>query len=146
MKINWGTGIALFYITFVVALVYQVYKSTQYDHSLVSDEYYAEDLQYQKHYAKLVNSQQLEEDLQIIQEKAQESVKLQFPTELQDISGEIYFFCPSSSSSDFKLSIQTDSQNQQLVSTKELRRGLWRVKVDWGAAGKSFYKEEVITF
>jgi hypothetical protein len=44
MKFNWGTGIAIFYIIFVVSLVFQVFKSRQYDHSLVVDNYYEEDI------------------------------------------------------------------------------------------------------
>jgi hypothetical protein len=144
MKFNWGTGIALFYSVFVVALVFQVIKSTQYDHSLVSEKYYAKDLAYQEHYDKLVNSQQLEKDLQVIQNESKTAVTLEFPEQLSKINGEIHFFCPSDSRQDFRLPVRPNANNQQVVSTQDLKPGLWRVKVDWKAEGKAYFKEEVI--
>ena len=80
MKINWGTGIAIFFSVFVLSLVYQVYRSTQYDHSLVSDQYYADDLRYQEHYDKLANAQSLEKDLQIRQPKPGETIEIAYYT------------------------------------------------------------------
>lgn len=144
MKFNWGTGIALFYSVFVLALVFQVFKSTQYDHSLVSDKYYAKDLAYQEHYEKLANSQQLEKDLEVIQNDSKTFVRLAFPEQLSRINGEIHFFCPSDSRQDFKVPVRPNADNQQIVSTQKLKTGLWRVKIDWKADGKSYFKEEVI--
>ena len=70
MKINWGTGIAIFYTLFASVLVMVVIKSKQYDHSLVVDNYYEEDLHYQSHFDKLVNSQQAGMAVQISLDKA----------------------------------------------------------------------------
>jgi hypothetical protein len=145
MKINWGTGIAIFFSIFVCSLVYFVYCTTKYDNSLVSDQYYADDLNYQQHYNKLVNAQLLEKDLEIRKTAQQQSVELRFPDEVaEEIGGEIYFFCPSHKGSDFRIAISTDDQNIQQIPTEGLRPGLWRVKVDWEAAGKNYYKETTI--
>jgi len=144
MKFNWGTGIAAFYAFFVLALVFQVIKSTQYDNSLVSDQYYADDLAYQEHYDKLVNSQQLDQDLAIVLNGARSSVELKFPQDMEKIYGEIHFFCPSDSKQDFRLPLQLNAAGRQIVSTQGLKEGLWKVKVDWKGDGKAFYKEEVI--
>ncbi len=144
MKFNWGTGIAAFYGFFVLALVFQVIKSTQYDHSLVSDEYYADDLAYQQHYDKLVNSQQLKEDLSIVRNDSGTAIELKFPAGIEKVRGEIHFFCPSDSGQDFRLPLQLNAAGEQIVSTQGLKSGLWKVKVDWKGDGKAFYKEEVI--
>ena len=53
MKINWGTGIFIFYSLFVGALVFQLVKSFQYDNSLVVENYYEKDLNYQEQYNKI---------------------------------------------------------------------------------------------
>jgi len=145
MKFNWGMGIAIFYTTFVVALVYQVVKSTQYDHSLVAEEYYAKDLAYQQHYDKLVNSNNLQQDLQITKVRNQSEVSLQFPKDLGALSGEIHFFCPSASTQDFRVDIDPDEAGRQTVSVEGLKPGLWKVKVDWKAeSGKAYFKEESV--
>ncbi len=144
MKINWGTGIAIFYSIFVIALVYQVIKSTYYDNSLVSEQYYADDINYQKHFDKLVNMQSLKEDLKITKQKNGDYVVLNFPDELAQVKGNIHFFCPSDSEQDFKLSINTSGSDEQVIPVEGLKKGLWKVKVDFEAGGKTFYKEEAI--
>ncbi|MCO6487012.1 MAG: FixH family protein [Phaeodactylibacter sp.] len=145
MKFNWGTGIAVFYSFFVLVLVFAVYRSTQYDNSLVSDHYYADDLAYQQHYNKLVNAQQLEEDLKIWNKIQKREVELHFPAEFKEVAGEIYFFCPSDKQSDFRLPVQAGDDHVQRIPTEGLRPGRWKVKVNWKAGGKEFYKEESIT-
>ncbi len=145
MKFNWGIGIALFYSFFVLALVYQVWKSTQYDHSLVSDHYYADDLKYQEHYNKLKNKQQLSTDLKIIELEDRGGIALRFPPEVSKIRGEVHFFCPSDSKLDFRLPVQAKGpQQEQFVPTKGLKNGLWKIKVDWQADGTAYYSEEAI--
>jgi len=144
MKWNWGYGIAAFYLVFVGALVFQVWKSTQYDHALVSNQYYKDDLNYQQHYDKLVNTRQLQQDLLIMEDDDRKLVKLQFPNELGKLSGKVQFFCPSASGNDFTVPVRTDDRGIQLVSTEDLRQGMWRVKVDWSANGTEYYKEEVV--
>jgi nitrogen fixation protein FixH len=145
MKLNWGYGIALFYATFVVVLLYFVVQSTQQDNSLVSEQYYADDIHYQQHYDKLRNAQALAKDLEISRLAAQEAIYLQFPEDLGPVSGKVQFFCPSDSQADFSTPVKTDAGFSQTVSSKNLKRGLWRVKVDWTAGGKAYYREEAIT-
>ncbi len=145
MKFNWGTGIALFYGTFVLVLVFVVIRSTKQDHSLVSDQYYADDLKYQEHYDKLVNAQTLEQDLEVKNNPNLRQVELLFPSGLGQVSGEVHFFCPSNSKLDFKVPVKTDSAFLQVVSTENMKQGLWKVKVDWKAQNKAFFKEQIIT-
>lgn len=142
MKINWGTGIAIFYITFAAILIFAVIKSTQYDNSLVSADYYADDLKYQEHYVKLTNSAALAQDLKIVTEA--ETILFQFPSEVGDVKGNILFFCPSDSKQDFTIAVLPNATKQQTVKTQNLKRGLWKVKVDWQAGEKAYYKEETI--
>ncbi len=145
MKLNWGTGIAIFYSIFVISLVAIVIKSTTIDHSLVSEQYYADDLNYQAQYNKLSNSLGLAQDLQVALNDAQGNVEFRFPEQAGEPAGEIVFFCPSDSKSDFRIAIQPDEHNRQTVPVAGLKPGLWRVKVDWQADGKAFFKEVVIT-
>ena len=94
MKINWGTGIALFYSVFMLVMISAVLKTKTYDHSLVSDHYYEDDLNYQKHYDKLVNAQNLNDDLAIVLDRVKMMMKFEFPEEMDKVNGEIQFFLP----------------------------------------------------
>ena len=142
MKFNWGHGIALFYIIFASILVLFAIKSTYHDHSLVVENYYEEDLNYQQHYEKLANSKTLKIDVMIIHEPKSENIKIQFPNGKGKIAGTIHFYRPSDKGKDFTVKIKLNQNFEQFVPASELSPGLWKLKVDWQAEGKPFYKEE----
>jgi len=144
MKFNWGHGIALFYTVFATVLVIFVVKSTFHDHSLVVDDYYAEDLKYQKHYEKLANSNSLVNDIIINHDAKLDHVTVQFPKEVGIVNGTIHFYRPSDKKKDFTVEIKLDQNFEQLFPVSELSPGLWKLKVDWQAGGKPFYKEETL--
>ncbi|MEZ5043026.1 MAG: FixH family protein [Saprospiraceae bacterium] len=144
MKINWGTGIAIFYTLFASILVMVVIKSKQYDHSLVVDNYYEEDLHYQSHFDKLVNSQQAGMAVQISLDKATDNIQLVFPKEMGNIKGNIHFFRPSDQKQDFSLGIELNTDNKQQLPANTLAPGLWKLQVDWQSAGKAFFTEQVL--
>ena len=146
MKINWGTGIALFYGLFMLVMISAVLKTKTYDHSLVSDHYYQDDLNYQKHYDKLVNTQRLNDDLAIVLDRTGMMMKFDFPADMEKVNGEIQFFCPSDSKKDFYVTIGTNAENEQWVPVQTLKKGLWKVKVNWSFAEEEFYKEDTFNF
>lgn len=146
MKFSWGTGIALFYGTFVAVLVVVVIRSFSVDHDLVVEDYYKEDLAYQSHYVKLENAQKLTNGLLISLNREQEHVRFQFPVELGANQGVIRFYRPSDKGLDFEVPVQPDANGEQFVPSRDLKPGLWKVQVDWQAGGKPYFKEESIMF
>ncbi len=144
MKLNWGTGIAIFYTAFVLFMVGMVIHSKSFDHSLVMDNYYEEDLQYQSHIDAVKNAQGLETDLEILKLKEDQVVLFRFPANFEQLEGSLWFYRADDEQKDFRLKIKTDGDGQQLVATSDLTPGLWKVKVNWTGDGKPFYKEEII--
>ena len=142
MKFNWGTGIALFYLIFVASLIFQVFKSRQYDHSLVVDNYYEADLKYQEHYDKLKNGLQLTEAPKIQFDSEAEMLRIEFPA--QEAAGTILFFRPSSSKEDQLVQVKLDANNIQYIPTDKLSKGLWRVKINWQLEGVEWYHEDSV--
>ena len=78
MKFNWGTGITLFYITFMFTMIFMVYQSTLVERNLVVENYYEKDLQYQSHLDKLKNSSTLKKDLGIFQNKEEKYLRFSY--------------------------------------------------------------------
>jgi len=145
MKFNWGYGIALFYCVFAGSLFLQVWKSTQYDHSLVSEQYYRDDINYQQHYDKLLNTQRLSQPLLVQTNTKTGQLSLRFPTELNDVEGTIRFFRPTTKKLDTQLPIQVNERLQQDIDISTLTQGYWILKVDWTSGGVDYYQEEEIT-
>jgi hypothetical protein len=144
MKLNWGSGIAIVYGLFVIVMVAMVFYSKSFDNSLVVDNYYEKDLQYQQHINKLQNNQTLPIDLKILEDKQNKLVNFQFPQGFENLGGEIQFYRADDKSKDFSLKVNTDARGVQAISYQSMLPGRWTVKVDWEGDGKSFYKEEVI--
>ncbi|RMD71312.1 MAG: hypothetical protein D6818_07955, partial [Bacteroidetes bacterium] len=129
MKFHWGWGIAIVYTAFVVVMVTLVIKSKSVDHTLVADDYYAQDLAYQQHYEKLANAAALKHKLRILADRQKGEVVLDFPEEAGTPSGKVVFFRPSDKRLDKTLDIRVDESGKMRVPMDELAAGFWRVKV-----------------
>ncbi len=141
---NWGVGIALFYGLFMVAMVAVVLRTTQFDHALVSEKYYADDLRYQEHYDKLLNTRGLKAKPEIEFNDDRSGIRLAFPPELGEVEGEVTFFRPSNQSSDFQVPLTLGENRLLFIPTQDLDPGLWKVQLDWSADDKAYYLEKVI--
>jgi hypothetical protein len=144
IKFHWGTNIAIFYILFVVVLVGFVIFSTFNKVDLVDEDYYENEIKYQGTMDKIARSNNLAEPLKI--EVSDKLVRLSYPKNfsLSEINGQIHFFRPSDKRLDFKLAVEPDESGFQVVSSKNLTKGLWRVKVDWSVGDTAYYNEQVL--
>lgn len=144
MKISWGTAIAIFYTAFAVAMVSLVVWSKGFDHALVVENYYEQDLKYQSHLDKIANSRSLPNDLFISEDKVEKSLRFQFPKEAGQASGDVVFYKPDDEGLDFSIKIQPGESGEFVVPTGNLAPGRWKVKVDWQGDGRAFFQEKII--
>jgi hypothetical protein len=72
-------------------------------------------------------------------------VFIDFPESLQSnqITGEILFYRPSDSELDIKIPISLSNQ-KQVIPVSSLKKGFWRIKLNWSYKDKNYYKESVI--
>jgi hypothetical protein len=143
MKLNWGTGIAIFYGVFVFFLAFQLVRSTQYDRSLVVDDYYAKDLLYQEHFDRLVNARDLGQAVRFKQDAGQ--LEIAFPASHDSPVGQVWFYKPDAVQLDHILEIRTNENRSMLTDISSLHKGLWKVKVTWSEGGVDYFDEGKIT-
>jgi hypothetical protein len=144
LKFNWGTGIALTYILFLIAILTMVFIFMNQDVVLETNDYYAKGLEYQKQIDKIERTKNLTEQLEILNKNDQ--IVFNFPKIFANkiISGEIYFYRPSNNKSDFKSKIDLKDSLQQIIFTKNLEKGLWKIKVDWSVENQNYYNEKIL--
>ena len=147
-RISWPMGITIALVAFVIFILSFVFKVTfldEYNHHLVSEDYYKDELNYQQEIDKLENAAELKTN--IVLEKAAEGLKIIFPSEFEpsDISGQIQFQRLSNSKIDFKLPINLDS-NSLLISDEKLVEGKWNVKIDWKVNDKEYLLRQQINY
>lgn len=144
-KISWGTGIVIGIIAFVVISVSMTVIFMTQDVSLVSDNYYEKSLSYQDEIDKQSRTNSLDEQVKINYNG--EIINILFPVEYlnKNISGEIYFYRPSDSKLDFKMSLDLNEEGNQMILVKDFEKGFWRVKLNWTMNGNGYYNERAIT-
>ncbi len=147
MKINWGTGIVIAFIAFISFILYFVIGANtnhKYEHDLVTDDYYKQELNYQKDIDKLTNAKSLA--VNISYEKTDEGLRITFPENLdyKNIKGTMFLYRPSNKQLDFETSLSL-SDHFFFFFDKRLVDGRWNIKVDWQYNGKNYlYKKEII--
>lgn len=148
MKFNWGVGIVLAIITFMAFILYLVVTMTtnnEFNHDLVTEEYYKQELTFQDQLDREANSQNLETNIQV--ETAEEGIIVKFPEELEfsKIKGEIYLYRPSRKEQDFRVPLELSAQ-EMLIPQKHLEKGRWNIEIDWSYGKESYYFKKEITY
>ncbi len=132
-KFHWGHGITLFlgiFIVFIMTFVYKTLFVSDYDHVLVSEEYYKDEIGYQKEIDKMNNAAQLKENVKLV--TTDQGIEVVFPSFLdpKKITG----FVDLQRSNDVKLDLnkelKLDSLNF-LIPANQLKKGVYTVKVVW---------------
>jgi len=144
-RINWGTGILIGIIIFVVLSVTMTVIFMTQEVSLVSDHYYEKSLSYQDEIDKQSRTKSLDEQLQINFNGT--VISIVFPNEYlaKNKSGEIYFYRPSDPSLDFKIPLLVNAEGNQNIPTEKFEKGFWRLKLNWEMDGNGYYNEKAIT-
>ncbi|MBU3821757.1 FixH family protein [Flavobacteriaceae bacterium XHP0103] len=148
MKINWGTGIVLAFIGFISFIMYFVVTmniDSEYDHELVTEDYYAEELQYQNDIDKLINAKNLTENISY--KRTTEGLVIYFPSNVdyKKVTGKMFLYRPSNKQLDFDTAISL-SNPYLLIPDKRLVDGRWNIKVDWQYNGQSYLYKETINY
>jgi hypothetical protein len=148
MKINWGTGIVLAFIGFISFIMYFIITMNvdkKYEHDLVTEDYYAEELDYQNDINKLENSKKLSENISY--KKTEEGLVIYFPNNLdpEKITGKVFLYRPSNKQLDFDTAISS-SKPYLLIPDKRLVDGRWNIKIDWQYKGISYLFKESINY
>ncbi|MEZ4909746.1 MAG: FixH family protein [Saprospiraceae bacterium] len=143
MKFNWPVALVLFFVLFIGTLVFILIKSRQYDHSLVIDDYYNQDIHYQEHYDKVKNMTNLTENVKISHDNANHELSIIFPSG-NDKHGDIILYNPLSKHLDKKYSFDIQGDSIYKIPTDNLKTGRWKIKLDWKQNSQNYYFEEEI--
>ena len=147
IKISWPLGIVIALTAFIVFILSFVYKAMflpNYDHQLVSEDYYKDELLYQQEIDKENRGLKLEENISIV--KSEKGLLIHFPSEFEPeaISGTVFFQRLSNSKIDFQKTIELES-HQLLIPKEQLVQGRWDIKIEWKAFEVAYlYKEKII--
>lgn len=144
MKFNWGTGIAMLYLGFVIGILTLVTMSTRQKIDLVADNYYEQELGFQKKLDKKNRANALAEPLRW--EVAEQGVLVQFPQDMvaNKLKGTITLYCPADNRKDTKFEVLPGADGVQLIPASKLQAGRYQLQVDWQAGEATYWNEGTI--
>jgi hypothetical protein len=143
MKINWGWKLAIVYSLFAAGILTLVFKARSEKVELVTTDYYAQELLYQKRIEMLNNARNLSAPLQIDQVNG--DIEIVWPSEInQQASGKIDIYRPSDESLDKFVNIQINENHTQRLPSSLFQKGLYILKIQWSFEEKEFFCENPI--
>ena len=137
-KINWGVGIVITIVCFMGFIMFFVIKmstDTKYDHDLVTEEYYKEELAYQDQIDAQQNSAHLAENIQV--EVSAEGIQILFPSEKIDIEGKVNLYRPSNKKLDLEIPVNLENQ-QMIIPAEKLVEGKYKLSIHWKWNGTTY--------
>jgi hypothetical protein len=148
MKFNWGTGILTAFIAFMAFILYFVVLAStdqRANHDLVTDNYYEDELGYQRDIDAMANARDL--DGQVAISKNARGMVIQFPESWAngEIKGKVTFYRPSNKKLDFELPILPVGSRMEIPSAR-LPEGRWDIAVRWNRHGKDYLVRESLNY
>jgi len=148
MKINWGTAIVIAFVCFISFIMYFVISmstDSKYDHDLVVEDYYGQELQFQADLDHEENAKHLKSNITL--KTTKEGIVITFPEDLniKNITGKVFLYRPSNKQLDFETEISLSNHNL-LIPDKRLLDGRWNIKVDWKYNTNSYLFKKEITY
>lgn len=144
---NWGHGIIIGFGLFVAYILYFVFASYQQEMDLVSEDYYAQEVNYQDRIDQTENGLQWENEVQL--EGVASGLQITFSeSALAGLSqGTVKIFRPSDVKLDLTLPLTLDTAGQMTIPAQLIKQGRYEVQFFWETSNgpvylkKDFYQE-----
>jgi len=138
---NWGTGITITFIICASLMLLLVYKTTTVDIDMAEQDYYSQELKFNKKLEAITNANQLSSTIAVSQDE--QVIKINVPHEcIKDASGEILLYRPSSVKHDVLIAFAPDNNGNIFIGKEQLIKGIYKIKADWQMKGKFYYREQ----
>lgn len=141
---NWGKSIILAFITFAAFIAALVTICIRQDVSLVTKEYYKEELAYQMQIDRMAHTAMLAEK-PLIHIEDGDLLKVTYADFERVQDGVLQLFRPSDPSLDKEFEVRKSAESLQYFSTAGMAKGMYRARLKWTMNGQEFFLEQLIT-
>lgn len=140
---NFGVKITILYMSFVGMILTLVFMCFGQKVELESKDYYAQELKFQDKIDAINNEKNLKGSINY-QVNGNEIILIADSSLQTDgLTGTINFFRPSDSSKDISLKMNFKN-GKQVLNTRALLHGTYKMQLTWRANNANYFKEEVV--
>ncbi|HUC84053.1 MAG TPA: FixH family protein [Candidatus Acidoferrales bacterium] len=148
MKTNfnpWPYGIFVFFFLLFCGMATVVAIATTHRESMVSENYYEQELKYQDRIDSAARAQRCGAHLRLDGREGRLLVAVPAQQVAQGFSGAIEFYRPSDPGLDCQFPLAPNADGSQTVDISKLKAGRWQVRVKWAAGGQNYFLEQKLT-
>lgn len=144
MKFDWGTGIVITIIIFLIISFAMIFHFINQKVDLVTDNYYEKTLVYQNQIDEAERSREFDKEIKL--EYSDNQLKFVFPDsgEKGISNGKVYFYRPSDSNKDFKSDFELNENSELLLDASKIEKGYWKVYLNWMMKGEHYSVERTV--
>ncbi len=144
MKMNWGTGIFITIVIFLIGMITLVIISSMQPLNLVTPDYYPKGIDYQQQINRISRANALDDKMEFDQDD--KFIYIGFPTidSIHQPKGEILFFFPRDNNLDREFTIDVNDSLFQFVPKEGLMIGRCIIKINWEHDSLEYYVEHDI--
>jgi nitrogen fixation protein FixH len=142
----WPTAIIAYFVVFISFIVGFIAFASRQNVELVQQDYYSEEILFQKQIDRRARAAQLRDHIFISYDQARGVLKVRMPQEQlgHGLDGRIVFYRPSDSRLDRELKLNLTREGSQEIGVGAFPKGLWKVRVNWSAAGNDYSYDETL--
>ncbi len=139
---NWGKSIIVAFVLFALFIGALVWVCVRQDISLVSKNYYQDELAYQQQIERMNNAERLKEKPSLKMVNGQLEIRFMYADSFE--RGELKLFRPSDISMDRSFVLQSTIAGIQRLDLSRLPAGMYKARMQWSMSGKEYYLENII--
>lgn len=143
----WPIGVILTFAVFIPATAGLIVLAVSQKEDLVSPNYYEQELKYQGQLDSLERAHNLGARASVAYDGARGRIAISIPADQVRLraAGHVHLYRPSEAGLDRTLDFAPDSNGVQIIEARDLRPGLWKVRVSWAVAGRAYLLDEGVT-
>lgn len=120
-------------------------RSMDSETHLVSENYYAEELDFQTHIDAVKRSKIVNKEIAIRHSTKDQIIQVSFPRSASVTNGSLQLFKPENSALDQHFNFNSLKNGTLSVPTKKLKKGDWVIKLHYEISGDQYYFEKKMT-
>ena len=140
----WPYGLILTFALFFCAMATVVLIAATHRETLVSDNYYEQEMKFQDHLDGLARARQSGATLNYDSAARHIVIALPAAANGRNLTGRIELYRPSAAGLDRQFKFAPDAGGGQSLDVSGLQPGLWEVRVAWNAGGQDYFLEQKI--
>ena len=139
---NWGKWIVVSFVLFALFIGVLVAVCVRQNISLVSTDYYKQELDYQNQIQRNNNAEELLVKPQIV--VVNNTVQISFKDFSNVKSGELKLFRPSDPAYDLMFELKPTADTLQTFDLQTSHKGMYKAQLKWSMNNKEYYLEETV--